>query len=126
MASEMDRLAAGKYLLVTTFRKSGAAVATPVWVARDGDELVVWSAVDAGKVKRIRNNPAVEVAACDLRGRPSGAAVKAVARVLDAEGSERVRRLLRAKYGVMGWVSVTGSVIRRGKRGTVGIAIRLT
>ncbi|HEV8558165.1 MAG TPA: PPOX class F420-dependent oxidoreductase [Actinophytocola sp.] len=125
MASDLDRLAAGKYVLVTTFRKNGTPVPTPVWVVRDGDEVAIWTAANTGKVKRIRNNGAVELAECDLRGRPRGAAVKGTARILDEAGSERVRRLIKAKFGVIGWVSVLGSTIRRGRKGTVGISINL-
>jgi PPOX class probable F420-dependent enzyme len=126
MASEVDRLAAGNYVLVTTFRRDGTPVPTPVWVAGDGDELIVWTARKTGKVKRIRNNGAVEVAACDFRGRPSGPSVKGEARVLDGERAERARRLIKRKYGVLGWLTVTGSTIRRGRDGTVGIAISMT
>ncbi|HET9138942.1 PPOX class F420-dependent oxidoreductase [Actinophytocola sp.] len=125
MASEVDRLAAGKYVLVTTFRRDGRAVPTPVWVARDGDELIVWSATKAGKVKRIRRSGEVEVAACDFRGNPSGPVVKGHARVLDSAGTDRTRRLMKSKYGVLGWVTLTGSLIRRGRDGSVGIAITL-
>lgn len=110
-------------MLVTTFRRTGVGVATPVWVARDGDELVIWSARDTGKVKRIRNNGAVELAECDYRGKPHGEVVKGTARLLDAEGSDRVRRLIRSKYGFVGWASVTGSILRRGKKGSIGVAI---
>jgi len=125
MASDVDRLAAGKYVLVTTFRKNGTPVPTPVWVVRDGDEVVIWTAANTGKVKRIRNNGAVELAECDLRGRPHGAVVKGTARILDEAGSERTRRLIKSKFGLLGWVTILGSTIRRGKKGTIGIAITL-
>lgn len=125
MGAEVDRLAAGKYVLVTTFRKDGTAVPTPVWVARDGDELIIWSATKAGKVKRIRRSGDVEVAACDLRGNASGPAVKGHARLLDPAGTDRTRRLMKSKYGVLGWVTLTGSLIRRGRDGSIGIAISL-
>src|SRR2546426_4135284 len=101
MASEVERLTGGKYVLVTTFRKSGAPVATPVWVVRDGDQVVVWTPVGTGKVKRIRNNGSVELAECDFRGNPSGAMVKGTARILDEDGSERARRLIKKKYRVL-------------------------
>ena len=123
MASEVDRLAAGKYLLVTTFRKNGTPVPTPVWVVRDGDELVIWSGVQTGKIKRIRNNGAVELAACNFRGNPSGPTVKGEARILDEAGTERTRRLIRSKYRVTGWLTTLGSTIRRGRNGSVGVAI---
>ncbi|MEU6182867.1 PPOX class F420-dependent oxidoreductase [Streptomyces coeruleorubidus] len=64
----VERLAACRYVLLTTFRRDGRAVPTPVWVMRDGDCLAVWSVADAGKVKRIRNSGRVTVAPCDWRG----------------------------------------------------------
>ncbi|GAA4445832.1 PPOX class F420-dependent oxidoreductase [Actinokineospora soli] len=121
--TDLDRLADGKYLLVTTFRKDGRAVPTPVWVVRDGERLLVWTVADSGKVKRIRNNPRVEVAECDFKGNPTGEAVPATARLLDAEGAERARKLIRRKYGISGTLVVLGSRLRRGAHGTVGIEI---
>ncbi|MFD8972649.1 MULTISPECIES: hypothetical protein [unclassified Streptomyces] len=55
-------LAAGKYLLLTTFRRNGTAVPTPVRVMLDGRAPAVWSTADAGNVKRIRNSGRVTVA----------------------------------------------------------------
>lgn len=125
MGSDLERLGQGGYLLVTTFRRDGTPVPTPVWVARDGDELVIWSQTTAGKVKRIRNSGAVELAECDLRGRPKGETVKGTARILDAESTERGRRLLKKKYGVSGRVVISASKLRRGADGTVCVAIAL-
>ena len=51
-----DRLGAGKYLLLTSYRKNGTPVATPVWVVRDGEHLAIWTERHAGKVKRIRRD----------------------------------------------------------------------
>ncbi|EXU63780.1 pyridoxamine 5-phosphate oxidase [Streptomyces sp. PRh5] len=51
--ASLDRLGTGKYLLVTSYRRNGTPVATPVWVVRDGDALGVWTAADSWKVKRI-------------------------------------------------------------------------
>jgi len=123
--SSVERLGAEKYLLLTTFRRDGRAVPTPVWVARDGDELVAWSVVDAGKVKRIRRSGEVTVAACDMRGRPRGTAVTGHATIADPDATNRVRRLLMRKYGLLGRLTILGSRLRRGERGTVGIRIRL-
>ncbi|MEJ2855156.1 MULTISPECIES: PPOX class F420-dependent oxidoreductase [unclassified Saccharothrix] len=116
-------LADAKYLLLTTFRKDGTPVPTPLWVVGEADTLFVWTPVDSGKVKRIRRAGDVEVAPCDLRGNPTGTAVKAQARLLDETGSDRVRHLIGRKYGLFGKVTVFGSKLRRGKNGTVGIAI---
>lgn len=126
MVSEVERLSRGNYLLVTTFRRDGTPVPTPVWVGRDGEELIVWTQAKAGKVKRVRNNGAVEVAECDLRGRPRGAVVTGRARVLDAAGSERGRALLKRKYGITGRIVIGASVLRRGRTGTVCLAIELS
>ncbi len=123
--SDVERLGRGAYLLVTTFRKDGTPVPTPVWVGRDGDELIVWTPTTAGKVKRVRNNPIVELTACDLRGKPRGETVKGTARILDADGTERGRRLLKKKYGVSGHVVIGASKVFRGRDSTVCLAITL-
>ncbi|MBF6170558.1 PPOX class F420-dependent oxidoreductase [Nocardia blacklockiae] len=111
------------YVLLTTFRKDGTPVATPLWAALDDGKLYVWTVADSWKVKRIRRNPAVTLQPCGATGTPRGEIVEATARVLDDAGSERVRRLIKRKYTVQGWLVVTGSVLRRGRRGTVGIEI---
>lgn len=126
MPTDLDRLGAARYVLLTTFRRSGTPVPTPVWVARSGTDLVVWSARDTGKIKRLRNNSAVELAECTFNGTPSGPSVRGTARILDPTASDDARRLIRAKYGLIGWLSVTGSILRRGKQGSVGIAITLS
>ena len=125
MASTLDTLGASSYLLITTFRKDGRAVPTPVWVARDEDALVVWSVTDAGKVKRIRRTAKVLVGPCDVRGKPTGDQVPGRAMILDSAGTERVRNLLRNKYGLIGRITMRGSLLRRGRDGTIGIRITL-
>ncbi|KXK58973.1 PPOX class F420-dependent oxidoreductase [Micromonospora fluostatini] len=119
----LDRLAAEKYVLVTTFRKDGRAVPTPVWAVRDGDALAVWSAADAGKVKRIRRSGDVTVAPCDVRGRPHGPASPGHATICDADASSRIRQLIKEKYRLLGRLTLLGSRVRRGTGGTVGIRI---
>ncbi|MEV1143618.1 PPOX class F420-dependent oxidoreductase [Micromonospora sp. NPDC049799] len=119
----LDRLSAEKYILLTTFRKDGRAVPTPVWAVRDGDALAVWTVSDSGKVKRIRRSGDVTVAPCDVRGRPHGVAVPAHATLYDASDTRRVRDLLKKKYRLLGRLSLLGSRLRRGESGTVGIRI---
>lgn len=126
MAAEIERLSRGNYLLVTTFRRDGTPVPTPVWVARDGDELIVWTQTTAGKVKRIRNNPEVELTECDLRGRPRGAPIMGTARILDAEGTEHGRRVLKKKYGMTGRIVIGTSKRFRGADGTLCLAISVS
>ncbi|MBW8793604.1 MAG: PPOX class F420-dependent oxidoreductase [Streptomyces sp.] len=121
----LDRLGAGKYLLVTSYRKDGTPVPTPVWVVRDGDTLGVWTVADSFKVKRIRRRADVEVGPCDVRGRPTGDAVPATAEIVDAATSARYRRLIARKYGITGRLILLGSRLRRGVDGTLGIRVTL-
>ncbi|MEE1930716.1 PPOX class F420-dependent oxidoreductase [Streptomyces sp. TRM 70351] len=122
----LRRLGEGKYLLVTTFRRSGKPVPTPVWAARDGDALTVWTGAGSGKVKRIRNRADVLLAPCDVRGRATGDAVPGRAKILDAGGTRRCRTLIARKYGLIGRLTLAGSRLRRGADGTVGLRITLT
>ena len=123
---DLESLGDAKYVLLTTFRRDGTAVPTPVWVARDGAELVVFTAPNAGKVKRIRRDGAVRVGPCTMRGRPTGVDVPGRARVLDAAGVERTLGLIARKYGVLGRLTVWNSRLRRrGSGGPGAIAIAL-
>ncbi|MFJ4784133.1 PPOX class F420-dependent oxidoreductase [Streptomyces sp. NPDC088794] len=123
--STLDRLASGKYLLVTTYRKNGTTVATPVWVVRDGDTLGVWTVADSWKVKRIRARGDILVGPCDVRGNPTGDSVPATAEITDAATVAHYRTLITRKYGLMGRFTLLGSRLRRGLDGTVGIRVRL-
>lgn len=87
-----------KYISLTTFRKSGAAVATPVWFGEGDGKLYVMTRSDMGKTKRIRNNPQVRVAACTIRGTVTGVDVAARATILPAEQHARARQTINQKY----------------------------
>ncbi|CAL9340143.1 PPOX class F420-dependent oxidoreductase [Streptomyces sp. enrichment culture] len=121
--ADLERLGAGTYLLVTSYRRNGTPVATPVWVVRDGDALGVWTAADSWKVKRIRARADVLVGPCDLRGNPTGEQLPATAAVVDAATTARYRQLIARKYGLMGRLTLLGSRLRRGLGGTVGIRV---
>ncbi|GGK61254.1 PPOX class F420-dependent oxidoreductase [Streptomyces flaveus] len=121
----LERLGAAKYLLITSYRKNGTAVATPVWVVRDGEALGAWSAADAWKVKRIRNRADVLVGPCDARGNPTGEQIPATAEICDQDVTARYRTLIARKYGITGRLVLLGSRLRRGKTGTAGIRIFL-
>ncbi|QII01313.1 PPOX class F420-dependent oxidoreductase [Rhodococcoides fascians A21d2] len=123
MAATFEDIAKGKYVLLTTFKKDGTGVPTPLWGALDGDRLLMWTVADSWKVKRIRRNPQVTIAACDMRGNPQGDAVGATAEILDATGTAKARAAVASKYGILGWLTVKGSVLRRGKSGSVGLSI---
>lgn len=125
ISSTLEHLGQEQYLLVTTFRRDGTPVPTPVWAVRDGDALMVWTVGDSGKVKRIRRNGSITVAPCTVRGRPTGDAVPARAELLGPSGGAHVRELIKRKYGLRGRLFVWASLRRRGADATVGIRITL-
>lgn len=125
-SSEVDRLAAERTVVLTTFRRDGRAVPTPIWVAALDGELVFWSDATAGKIKRIRNSGRVEVQASDVRGRKvHGAKVTGEARLLDGDASERARTAIARAYGILGQTTMFFSRLR-GREKTVGIAVTLS
>ena len=119
----LEQLGAEKYVLLTTFRRDGRAVPTPLWVVPDGPGLAFWTPAGTGKVKRIRNSGRVTVAACDVRGNVRGAAIEARARIGDAADLRRVAEGLKRKYGLMGRLSLLGSKLRRGADGTLAVLV---
>ena len=87
-----------KYISLTTFRKNGKGVPTPVWFGEDDGKLYVMTRSDMGKTKRIRNNPQVKVAPCTIRGKVTGPEFAATARILPPEGQQLARQALNRKY----------------------------
>lgn len=87
-----------KYISLTTFRKTGAGIATPVWFGEDSGKLYVMTRSDMGKTKRIRNNPQVKVAPCSIRGKVRGPEFDATARLLPPDDFPRARKTLNRKY----------------------------
>jgi PPOX class probable F420-dependent enzyme len=117
-----------KYLNLETFRRSGEGVRTPVWfAAAPGEEgarkLYVYTIGNTGKVKRIRNNPSVRIAPCDMRGRLRGDWVDAHAEILQGEEAAQGMRLLNRKY--VPWKQLLDSFARLRPRERIVFAIRL-
>jgi PPOX class probable F420-dependent enzyme len=86
----------GKYISVTTYKRDGTGVATPVWFVQESDRLLFQTGVASGKAKRIRRNPAVLVAACTSRGELRGQPVSGVAQVLSP--AAMISRLLTRPF----------------------------
>ena len=93
-----ESLQRARFALLTTYRRDGAAVPTPVWVGVAGGLAYVVSR-GPGKVRRIRNNPTVSIAPCTSRGRPSGKAEEGMARIVSGPVPAGVRRAFSRKYG---------------------------
>jgi len=94
----IDQFAGHKYLSLETYRKSGAAVRTPVWFAEKDGKLYLYTLADSGKVKRIRNNPRVRAVPSDFRGNPLGEWIEGEAHILSPEDARTANRQLNQKY----------------------------
>jgi len=112
-----------KYLNVETYRKSGQPVATPVWFAESAGTFYMYSLADAGKVKRMRNNPNVRIVPCDMRGTPKGEWVQAKARILDGQAEALAHTLLTDKYGWMKRIGDAFSKLMRRRRVAIAVEI---
>ena len=114
MADELDRLRESKTILLTTYKRDGSPVATPVSIAFDGRRAYFRSFHRAWKTKRLARNPQVEAAPSTLRGKPTGAAVPAEARLLSGEEAQVAARALARRHRVLqrGLVPLTHRLMR--------------
>ena len=90
-----------KYLNLESYRRNGQGVRTPLWFVEDDGALYFYTVAHSYKVKRIRNNPRVRVAPCDMRGKVKGEWAAATARRLGVAESRRADELLNRKYGLV-------------------------
>jgi uncharacterized protein len=88
-------------VLLTTYKRDGTPIGTPVNIAVDGNRAFVRTFDTAWKLKRIHNNPEVEIAPSTWRGRPTGPAIRARARLLEGEESAYAGRLLVRKHPIL-------------------------
>jgi len=110
----MTPLPHSTYVSLTTFRRTGVPVPTPVWAAPDAETLVVWTRTDSGKVKRLRHTSKVTVAPCDIRGRVDGPAVDGVAEFVPHTDWPGALAALRRSYGLRFQLGhVTSRVVQR-------------
>lgn len=95
-----ERPGEGKYLSLTSYRRDGSPVATPVWFVTENGKLLVSTDAGSYKVKRIRRNPTVSIAACTASGRLRGEPVQARAELLPESEGPHVQELMARKYRV--------------------------
>lgn len=122
----LQDFARSEYVSLTTYRKDGTPVATPVWAAADGGTLYVWTRSDSWKVKRLRRTARVRVTVCDVKGRVAEGAPSAegTARLVEGTDVATVRKVLARKYTWKFWlVDWPATVVRLGKRPHTGILI---
>jgi PPOX class probable F420-dependent enzyme len=123
MSAVTHPLSQRRYVSLTTFRRDGTPVATPVWLVAWEDGIAVWTNAGTGKVKRLRRNRSVTVAPCTFRGRLLGDPIAGQARLLTADDNARVTSLIVRKYRVQGWLVTLRA--RRRPSSTVSYAVTL-
>lgn len=127
--SAIDEIRRSKYISLTTYRKDGSAVSTPVWqVTGEDGELLVLTPADSWKVKRIRRDSAVTVTPCDLRGRtaPDAPTLPGTARLLDEAGTAATQALIGRRYITSRIGNWFAKVLHLPKKPNIGIAVTLT
>ena len=94
----LQQFAGQKYISLETFKKNGLGVKTPVWFVLHNDALYIYTEADSWKVKRVRNNPRVRVAACTVRGNVKGPWLDATASLVHGDERTAADKLLDRKY----------------------------
>ena len=124
--STIDALGKARYVNLETFRKNGQGVRTPVWAARDGDNIVIFTEGDSYKVKRLRRNPTVRIAQCGVRGALKGPWHDGIGRIVaNEEEKQSALRALREKYGWQMALVDWGARLKGSKKNWVVLTIRL-
>ena len=101
-ASAAD-MAEKKFVSLTTFKRDGSPVASPMWIAADGGHLVVWTPADTWKVKRARRDPRIELRPCGRTGKVDADApvLTGTAEVVtDSDYVTHVATVVKEKYGL--------------------------
>jgi uncharacterized protein len=119
---------AGRYLSLTTYKRDGTAVATPVWFAHDEGRLLVVTDAGSGKVKRIRNNPAVGLALCTASGRLRSQHVSGKAEILTdvAAAEEIIARKYRLDLVVIRPLRAVQAALHPGRPKPRPVALAIT
>jgi PPOX class probable F420-dependent enzyme len=123
--SVVDEIGKAGYVSLTTYRKDGTPVATPVWHAVHDGEVFIVSNLDAWKVKRIRNSGRAELTPCSIRGRitPGAPTVSGTARLLDEAGTAQARQYIAGKYFMSRAGNFVTGLLRLKRPPVIGIAI---
>ena len=93
-------------VLLTTYRRDGTPVGTPVSIAVNGGRAFIRTYDRAGKAKRLRNNPKVQIAPSTIRGKPTGPAIRANTRLLNGDEATQAAKALARKHRILHGVVV--------------------
>tara|TARA_Y100000741_G_scaffold68801_1_gene49824 strand:+ start:156 stop:530 length:375 start_codon:yes stop_codon:yes gene_type:complete len=92
-----------EYINLITYKRDKSPVSTPVWVANFSNSLVVTTSLNAGKVKRIRNNGIATIYITNQNGskKLSESLDLNASLIEDPDLKKQATDLIRKKYGMM-------------------------
>ncbi|HEY7227372.1 MAG TPA: PPOX class F420-dependent oxidoreductase [Nitrososphaeraceae archaeon] len=122
-ADNLSELSKFKYISIETFRKTGAGVRTPIWFIIYQGLIYFRTEVKSGKVKRIRNNPHVRIAPCDIRGNLKGNWFDGKVKFADSAESSIAYSMIDKKYGFITTLIRIFNKIRRTNPVVIAISI---
>jgi uncharacterized protein len=125
-------IGAEKYVSITTFRRTGVGVSTPVWIAKLPDGKVGFTIdADSGKAKRLRNNSKITLRPCNVKGKVAEGAAEVTGTAVLVTGAEYkvVWHAIVHKYWIVGslmglWSALTG-FIKKSKDPDTAVMITL-
>ena len=125
--SDFSRFRKEEFLSLETYRKNGQTIKSPMWFAQDNDALYLWTMADTSKVKRIRNNPNVNIAPCKRMGEVTGEWMTAHATIDDSPiVVAQVEAMLLKKIGLFFRIFRLIDAIRDRQKNSQRICIKLT
>ncbi len=125
--SDFSRFRKEEFLSLETYRKNGETIKSPMWFAQDNDALYLWTMADTSKVKRIRNNPNVNIAPCKRMGEVTGEWMTAHATIDDSPIMvAQVEAMLLKKIGLFFRIFRFIDAIRDRQKNSHRICIKLS
>jgi len=125
--SDFSRFRKEEFLSLETYRKNGQTIKSPMWFAQDNDALYLWTMADTSKVKRIRNNPNVNIAPCKRMGEVTGEWMTAHATIEDSPiVVAQVEAMLLKKIGLFFRIFRFIDAIRDRQQNSHRICIKLS
>ena len=122
-AADLEALFPGRYLSLTSFKRDGTGVATPLWFVSDGGRLLALTDLHSAKVRRIRRNPQGLVAPCRAGGKLRSEPIPARVEVLPAIPElERVQKRLKKRDKLSYRVVMLAYRVGRRLRGQQSVA----
>ena len=99
-SKKVTQLKDGNHISIKTFRKNGTSAATPVWFVEENDKFYICTGGATFKVKRIRSDPKVQMAASESSGNLRGEYFEGKARILAIDEVDHIYKLFRKKYSM--------------------------